>query len=87
MSLWYDETKEVRYMICPYCHREMETGYMKSSHFIHWGKDKSLGFIPDDIKLTKGQFFQAFFEGYFVKSYHCSTCNQIIIALDDIQNS
>ena len=80
-------TKEVRYMICPYCHREMEIGYMKSSRFIHWGKEKSLGFIPDDIKLTKGQFFQAFFEGYFVKSYHCSTCNQIIIALDDIQNS
>lgn len=74
-------------MICPCCNTEMNVGYLKSSHYIHWGKEKSLGFIPDDIKLTKGQRFQGFFEGFYVKSYHCSTCNQIIIALDDLQIS
>jgi len=43
-------------MKCPYCSKEMASGFLKSSHFIHWGEDKSLGFLSNDLKLTKLSF-------------------------------
>ncbi|MBE6020967.1 MAG: hypothetical protein E7228_04375 [Clostridiales bacterium] len=68
-------------MECPYCKEEMEKGYIKSSHFIHWGKEKKLKLIHDDIKLVKNTA-AGFFEGNFVESYYCSSCNKIIVSLD-----
>ena len=72
-------------MIFPFCKEKMDTGYLKSSKFMQWGKEKTLGFLPNDLKLNKKQFMQGFFEGFYVKSYHCGICNKIIISLDDLQ--
>jgi len=69
-------------MNCPYCSREMDPGYIKSSQVISWGKDRSLGFHPEDLKFNKKQFLQGFFEGFFVTAYHCKACKKIIIAMD-----
>ena len=66
-------------MKCPYCNEEMERGYLKSSQRIHWGKEKALGFLPDDIKLTK-DFWKGFFEGFYVEAYHCRHCGKIVIS-------
>lgn len=72
-------------MKCPYCNEEMESGYIKSSHFIHWGKEKELGLLLDDIKLSPNglkEGIKSFFEGHFVEAYRCSGCNKIIIELE-----
>ena len=68
-------------MKCPYCNHEMEHGYIKSSQRMYWGKEEKLGFLPDDIKLTKN-FWNGFFEGNFVESHHCSHCKKIVISLE-----
>ena len=71
-------------MQCPYCKNEMEVGYLKSSHFIQWGKEKRLGFLPQDIKLTKTGL-ETLFNGFFVKSYHCGACEKIVVSLDETE--
>lgn len=63
-------------MKCPYCKQEMEKGYIKSSQFIHWGKERKLGFVREDLKLAK-RSWMGFFEGYFVESHYCSCCRKI----------
>ena len=68
-------------MKCPYCKEEMELGYIKSSQRMHWGKEQTLGFLPNDIKLTKG-FWEGFFHGYFVDAHHCRHCGKIVISLE-----
>lgn len=68
-------------MQCPFCGEEMERGYLKSSQRIHWGKEQKLGFIPDDIHLTKN-FWQGFFEGNFVEAYYCKQCKKMIISCE-----
>ena len=40
-------------MKCSYCCAEMEKGYLKSSHGMHWGPDRELGSVRDDIHLAK----------------------------------
>ena len=69
-------------MNCPYCSKEMASGFLKSSHFIHWGEEKSLGFLPNDLKLTKLNF-EGMLKGNFIESHHCSYCNKIIVSLRD----
>jgi len=40
-------------MLCPYCGKEMETGYIKSSHPFLWGPTKEPG-LGENIRLSKG---------------------------------
>ena len=68
-------------MKCPYCNEEMEKGYIKSSHLIHWGKEKNLGPGSNDINLIN-RSLGGFFKGNFVESNYCGCCNKIIISLD-----
>ena len=69
-------------MKCPYCSKEMESGFIKSSHHMHWGKEKELGFLPNDLKLTKNSF-EGMLDGKFVESYYCSDCKKIIVSFED----
>ncbi len=69
-------------MKCPYCHEEMELGYIKSSRLIQWGTDKELGYVGNDLNLVK-QTWKGMFNGHFVESYRCSKCNKIIISLEE----
>ena len=69
-------------MKCPYCAKEMERGFLKSSRFIHWGKERKLGFLPDDLKLTRNNL-DAFFKGYFVESYYCDACRKIVVSAQE----
>ena len=71
-------------MNCPYCSKEMDIGYIKSSHYIHWGKERALGYYPEDLKFNKKQFLSGFFEGFFVKAYRCEACRKILIAEDEV---
>ena len=68
-------------MRCPYCREEMEKGYIKSSQYIHWGKERKLGFIPDDLKLIKRNWM-GFFEGHFAEAHYCSRCKKIIMDVE-----
>lgn len=69
-------------MKCPYCGKEMEKGFLKSSHPIHWGEEKALGFVRKDLRLAKVSL-EGFFEGYFVESYSCSECKKIVVSFGD----
>ena len=69
-------------MKCPYCNKELERGFLKTSHHVHWGKEKELGFNPDDILLTKNNV-QTFIKGQFIDSYYCNDCKKIIVSLED----
>ena len=72
-------------MKCPYCNEEMEKGYIKSSQFIHWGKEHELGLGPDDITLSPNglkEGVKAFFKGHFVEAHRCSRCNKLIVELE-----
>lgn len=73
-------------MKCPYCNEEMEKGYIRSSHYMFWGKEKELGLDVNDIRLSHRsvkEFAKGFFKGFFVESYHCGKCNKIIVSLDE----
>jgi len=67
-------------MKCPYCCAEMEKGYLKSSHGMHWGPDKELGYVRDDIHLAKVGW-KEMSEGVFVESFCCRNCEAIIVPL------
>ena len=73
-------------MRCPYCNEEMESGYIKSSQFMRWGKNKKLGYLPEDIKLVK-DFWGGFLTGFFVESCYCKNCRKIVVSLDEIRTS
>jgi len=68
-------------MKCPYCHVAMEKGYLKSSRMIHWGTERELGYVRNDIHLTKS-IWKGMAEGYFAESYCCQNCKNIIVPLD-----
>jgi hypothetical protein len=65
-------------MRCPYCGKEMEDGWLKSSAAIHWGKEHTLGFIQEDIKLTGG-FWKGLWRGFFAKAHRCGGCGAVIL--------
>ena len=67
-------------MKCSYCCAEMKKGYLKSSHGMHWGPDRELGSVRDDIHLAKAGW-KEMSEGVFVESYCCRNCGTIIVPL------
>ena len=69
-------------MNCPFCNKDMKKGFLKSSHYMHWGEEKSLGFLPHDLKLTRFSL-EAMLKGNFVESYYCSECKKIIVSIED----
>lgn len=70
-------------MNCPYCNKEMESGFLKTSHHVSWGKEKELGLNQDDILLTKNNL-ETFFKGQFIKSHYCSDCKKILVSLEEV---
>ena len=69
-------------MNCPYCNKEMESGFLKSSRPIQWGGNNSLGLLIGDLKLTKVSL-EGMLNGYAIKSHYCNHCGKIIIAIAD----
>lgn len=69
-------------MKCPYCNKEMKSGYIKSTHMIRWGEAKELGYLPHDIRLSKWGL-KEMINGVFVQSCYCDECRKIIISLDE----
>ena len=68
-------------MTCPYCDGEMEKGYIKSSHAVHWGPGKELGFVNDDIVLAKPSM-RGILEGLFVEAHCCKNCKKVVVSFD-----
>lgn len=57
-------------MDCPYCKGDLEKGYIKSSHAVHWGPAKEFGFVNDDIVLAKPSM-RGILERHFVEAHCC----------------
>lgn len=68
-------------MTCPYCGREMEQGYIKSSKQIFWGKEKELVMGEERTMLSQG-FWDGFFHGFSVESFYCPDCKKIITSVE-----
>lgn len=71
-------------MNCPYCTKEMESGYLLSPRQIWYSKSDcvfgmGLGVINrDEITLDS-----KFWDGASVKAFYCQDCKKIIVNLDD----
>ena len=68
-------------MTCPFCNEALEHGYIKSSHAIHWGANKELGLVDNDIALAKPTM-RGMFEGLFAEAHCCKKCRKIIVSFD-----
>lgn len=67
-------------MICPYCKRELQSGYIKSTHHLVWSTDKDLGFVNEesgDIRLTY-TYWKGLLNGFSVESHLCPDCKIVI---------
>ena len=68
-------------MQCPFCHAEMESGYLQSARMIIWSPEKkaffpSFGFGKKDVSVT----------GLLTtdqKSWFCRACNKIVTDLNE----
>ena len=49
---------------------------------MHWGEEQALGFLPNDLKLTRFSL-EGILKGNFVESYYCSECKKIIVSVED----
>lgn len=64
-------------MICPYCGKEMQKGYLQSARPFFWGTEKHSGFFvasdETDVKVSRG-----FWHGCFAESWYCADCKKLI---------
>ena len=73
-------------MNCPYCGKEMDKGYIKSSRHLFWSRGGELETIDgDDLKLSKGflKSLKGFFVGFSVESNYCKWCKKIIVEVKE----
>ena len=64
-------------MICPYCGKEMEKGFLQASRCIFFGEKKhKLSFLPgkDDLEVAQGTA-----NGAFAEAYYCDACGKVIV--------
>ena len=69
-------------MNCPYCGKDMEKGYIKSSRRLFWSRGGELETVDEnDLKLSKGflKSLKGFFVGFSVESEYCKDCKKIIM--------
>lgn len=69
-------------MHCPYCGKELEAGYLKSSHAVQWGRERSLWSAADDIRLSRLSV-DALFDGFAVEAMRCGSCKKLIVFLEE----
>ena len=64
-------------MNCPYCGKQMQTGYLQSSRRIIWSPEKKEGIVmasnEGDINFPSG-----IINGSCVESWHCAGCKKLI---------
>ena len=68
-------------MNCPYCNTLMQDGYIKSSHRMRWGKEKSLVASDTDMILSNSPWKEFFIGTSFAASY-CPVCKKIILSVE-----
>jgi len=67
-------------MTCPYCGKEMEQGYIKSAQRLFWSKEKEMGIEIKSVQLSQN-FWNGFFNGFFIESHYCTDCKKIITSI------
>jgi len=69
-------------MLCPYCGKEMELGYVQSGRGFYWSSKKKGDGLPNvndgDIKFSKN-----FLLGTFLDAHICRSCGKLIANLPD----
>lgn len=68
-------------MNCPYCREPMRDGYLKCSHRLRWGPEKTLAASDEDIVLSR-KMLQEFFMGSCMEAAYCRTCGKIIVSVE-----
>lgn len=68
-------------MDCPYCGKQMTSGYLQSARGIIWSQEKKKALFkatkPGDIEVSEG-----FWNGCFAPSYRCWSCALILTPFD-----
>ena len=68
-------------MNCPYCGGTMQDGYLKCSHRLKWGPEKTLAASDEDIVLSK-RMFTELFVGTCIDAAYCKNCKKIIMTVE-----
>ena len=68
-------------MLCPFCNKEMQKGYLQSPRGIMWGPRKKL-FISA-TKVDEFYVSDSGFLGGIANSHYCSNCKKIIVDAED----
>ncbi len=68
-------------MKCPYCNKEMESGYVQCRHGLHWTPKKQK--VAALSGMGKGAIAIGNDNGYMANSsaiaFHCKDCKMVII--------
>jgi len=68
-------------MLCPYCGKEMEQGYIKSSHPFLWNTVKDEGLLVRGKIRLSNSIFSGFWSGCSCEAYICRACGKLIADL------
>jgi len=67
-------------MLCPYCGKEMEPGYVQSGRGFYWSREKKGSGLPSvndgDIKFQQNVLLSTFLEAHI-----CRACGKLIADL------
>lgn len=69
-------------MICPYCNREMELGYLQCRDGVYWcEKRRWVAAVPPagDGTVRLGEPYGVFSGGDAAEAYKCGHCKKIIL--------
>ena len=73
-----EKNQDKNLIICPYCGKQMEYGFIKSHNPLNW-VEPGQGFFQRSYQITsEGSSFKLF-SGHKIKSYRCTKCQTIII--------
>ena len=66
---------------CPYCQKQMKSGYVQSSHQIYFNEGKRRVFASGDLKSKCISQF-SLMKAPAVKAYCCEDCKKIVLDLE-----
>lgn len=69
-------------MNCPYCDREMESGFLQSHGALVWNPEERVWLFPDRKK--GGIYVMTHFHDEPAPSFHCRDCEVLITPLRDL---
>ena len=69
-------------MLCPYCGKEMEKGYIQSGRSFYWSSEKKGDGLPN-ANAGDIAFSSSFWSGAFLDAHICRGCGKLLADLPE----